>query len=615
MSKKRSDNQRLEDLSRGKAQALLSRFVVNELDNDFGLDLEVALTDADTDNIQEVTAQNFYVQLKASSQFEGEQAKIEMRIADLKLYIQQQIPVILALYDEEADLFYWCTIQEYIWDNLERVKPDWRRQTTHEVKVDKGYTFSDLDLLARTVEDVQKRIMRRHNRSLDIGEGVALNVEDFHEIDEQIESDILSYKGHSLLKSKELMSQGKEREAQKIVEEVFRTPTDDEGKVKSILAKTFFMSSFEPENAIQVINLCNEGIELAETLSMVGDEQYLRAQREIAKLYILLDRQRKISIIASIQEEATYCGEDVLAPLSVEEEALLDEKLEVSTELNDVLATLLDERLFFEYAACLSDIIDFISRQIMGFVALRRVDQSTLSDREHPFVEQAEQLVDFLPEREEAYNLQKSLALYRHHTKNPDIALTHAKQCVDLAKKLDNQRLISLADDLVQKIQDEPDPYATFSDPNAVEDDRDLEMSERQHMMKMLVEHLGHDIENPSDESDKALKQGIKDADPTECFRHCEHLRMRYYSTSRLGKATGVHTLGQKVMWCKHGGSVTGSDLDTIFSDFKSQYCQGCEYHSPRDDDWVCTFGWYEDQTEFDDFAEFLSDFERQNLV
>lgn len=192
MTKKRSDNQRLEDLSRGKAQARLSSFVVNELENDFGLDLEVALTEQDTEDIQEVTAQNFYIQLKASSSFEGDTAKFDIRTADLNFYIQQNIPVVLALYDEKADTFYWCAIQEYVWNKLEREKPDWRRQTTCRMKVDKDYTFENLDILNRTVEDVQKRILRRQSRGLDIGEGVAINAHDFRDMDEQIESDIMN---------------------------------------------------------------------------------------------------------------------------------------------------------------------------------------------------------------------------------------------------------------------------------------------------------------------------------------------------------------------------------------------------------------------------------------
>ncbi|WP_042662845.1 DUF4365 domain-containing protein [Haloferax sp. ATB1] len=614
MTKKRSDNQRLEDLSRGKAQVLLSQFVVNELDNDFGLDLEVALTEQDTDDVQKVSAQNFYIQLKASSSFEGDKAKFDIRTADLKFYIQQNIPVVLALYGEESDTFYWCVVQEYVWNKLEREKPDWRRQTTCRIKVDKDYTFEDLDILNRTVEDVQKRILRRQSRGLDIGEGVAINAYDFRDMDDQIESDIMNYKGHSLLKSNELMKQGKESEARKIVEEVLQAPKDDEGKVKSILARLFFIDPMDPDAAIQVLELSTHGIELAEKLGLVGDEQFLRVQREIAKLYILLDKQRDIAIIGSIQEEATYSGGDVLVPLSMEERELLEKKLEVSTELNNALAALLDEGLFFEYAVCLSDVIDFISRQVMGFVALRKVDRDALSEREHPFVEQAEQLIDFLPEREEAYNLHKSLALYRHHTCNPDTALVHAEKCVELAEQLEDQRLIPLSHDLVEKIKNEPDPYAEFSNPDLPEDDRNLEMGERQDMMKRIVEHLGHDVDNPTNEYEIALRQGIEDADPTEYFRHCEHLRMRYYTTSTLGKATGVHTLGEKVMWCKHGGHISGSNLESIFSKFKNCYCEGCEYHSPRGSDWMCTFGWYEDQIEFGDFAEFLVEYEGEHF-
>lgn len=76
-----------------------------------------------------------------------------------------------------------------------------------------------------------------------------------------------------------------------------------------------------------------------------------------------------------------------------------------------------------------------------------------------------------------------------------------------------------------------------------------------------------------------------------------------------------MHTLGEKVMWCKHGGPVSGTDLESMFSNFKKQYCEGWEYHSPRSNDWTCTFGWYEDQIEFDDLADFLVEYEEKRVA
>jgi hypothetical protein len=77
-----------------------------------------------------------------------------------------------------------------------------------------------------------------------------------------------------------------------------------------------------------------------------------------------------------------------------------------------------------------------------------------------------------------------------------------------------------------------------------------------------------------------------------------------------LGRMTGVTSLGQKVVWCEHGGTVMGTSLEVLFEGFKRDYCEGCEHHCPRDDDWECTVEWVQEQEDDSEFQEVLDNIE-----
>lgn len=619
MGKKRSDNQRLEDLSRAKAKAILSKFVVNDLENDFGIDLEVALTEEDVDDVQEVQPQNFYIQLKSSHDFgDKDNAVWDPETTDLKFWIRQPIPVALALYCEKEDRIYWTIVQDYVWDKLDKSKPGWRRQDYCRVKVSKSQTLDQLDILEDAVIRCQNRILRRHSRGLNIGEGVAFTPSDFSEMDNQIESDLLNFKGHSLMKAHELLNDGKIEEASEILQEVYETPRDDEGKLKSISGKIFLRDPFEPEVAFEVMELAEEGIEIAHQLDKVGEEQFMTVHKHVSGLYVLLRKRRQAYFSRRIQEEGDYEMPGFNYIFNVEMRELAAFELSAAASISDALATLLNNNLYYEYAVCLDPILDFISRQLMELVALDVIDRKELREEgyQHPFVDQCEQLLDFFPENEIAFNLNKGLGLYYYNSYNPEKAKERLQTAIQIAKDLDDERLIERTQEILDQIEEHTDPYEFYE--QGVDEDKDrneeeIPTVEHQRMMRDLVEMQGYDLDDSEDEYVDALKLGIQDANPSEYLRHCEHLRIKYWSTSPFGKATGVSSLGTKVMWCKHGGQTSGLSLETLFNGFKARHCEGCEHHSQRGDDWECTLGKVREQEKDPEFVSFLEKFEKNS--
>lgn len=611
MTKERSDNQRLEDLSRAKAKAILSQFVVNDLENDFGLDLEVALTKSGEER-QTVQPQNFYIQLKSSHDYGSKDTIAEdVETDDLEYWINQPVPVVLVAYSESTDELYWTVIQSHVWDVLNEENPGWRRQGTSRVRISRDRKLGDLDDLEDTVLRTQNRIVRRQSRGLNIGEGVEFTPEDFSEMDAQIESDILSFKGHTLEKAHQLFKQGRTEEGDELVKEVYEAPRDDKGKLKAIDAQVFLKDSFEPEVAFEVMELAEEGIELASELDEPGDEQYLIIHNHISRLYVLLRKQREFILQQQIQEEAEYDLNGFEYLFLQQARELAEEQLSSATALNNSLSTLLEENLYYEYAVCLSPVLDYISRQLMQLVTLDVVDRDDLrEDDRHPFVDQCEQLLDFLSDDEIAFNLNKSLGLYYYHSFEPQKSEERIETAIEIAEELDDDSLVEVTKELLQDVREHPDPYVRYEDSVERPEHEEQNTERYQEAMAEIVESLGYDLSNTDDRQVEALRIGIEDADPSEYFRHCEHLRISYWSSSMLGRMTGVTSLGQKVMWCKHGGTMMGASLEVLFRGFKKDHCEGCEHHCPRDDDWKCTVGWVQEQQDDPEFQKVLDNIE-----
>lgn len=61
--------------------------------------------------------------------------------------------------------------QDYIWDTLNNETPGWREQDYNWIHVSKQDTFGDTDTLKDAVVASQKRIIRRQNMGLGLGEG------------------------------------------------------------------------------------------------------------------------------------------------------------------------------------------------------------------------------------------------------------------------------------------------------------------------------------------------------------------------------------------------------------------------------------------------------------
>lgn len=390
VTKKRSDDQELQAVSEGALQKELSAFVLNELSEDFGLDFQATLTEELDDEYQQVSSINFFIQLKASQDFGGgDTAGFSASTNDLNLYLQNPSPVILTLYDNSEDEFYWTIVQEYIWDELEERTPDWQSQGSNTVRVDKDQTFSDIDHLRTRVLEAQDRIVRRHNMAMGIGQGLQFSPDDPSELDMQIESSLQDFKGHSLVKSAEMLKKGEREGAKGQLRKVYETPEEDEGKLKALSGLLHILHPDQgQEEALRILELAEEGTELAEDLDQLGHKKYIQIHKNHAQLSILLDKTKEILFSMKIQEDD---GDEFFQVFLTEGLFdLLEEKLRVFGEINDALNILLKNDEYYHYAISLPLIVDYITSQTIVYARLKIIDRDELrsSDQVHPIVTQ-----------------------------------------------------------------------------------------------------------------------------------------------------------------------------------------------------------------------------------
>lgn len=162
MSKKKHANQKLEQKSRAKLKNCFSGWIVNDIFQDFGLDMKIRFTES-PDKIpvtpeisgnlsedeeftfsekREVMPVSCFVQLKASKEFDGEEvAKKSLDTDWIKTYRKSSLPVVILLYEESSNEFYWEILQNFYQKNL-RDDLDWFSQGKKQIEIPRENSFS-----------------------------------------------------------------------------------------------------------------------------------------------------------------------------------------------------------------------------------------------------------------------------------------------------------------------------------------------------------------------------------------------------------------------------------------------------------------------------------------
>lgn len=609
---KRSDNQRLDKRGEAHLNLQLERYVVNAYENDFGIDFEVNLTtkaDAKDDDLQQITGEHFFIQLKSSAGFDSDDSVFaDLQTTHIAQYLDQPLPVVLAIYDDEYEGIYWRVVQEFVWDELSHENENWHEQSTVRVRIPRSQKLTDHDRLETAIQRTQNRIIRNQSRDLAIGEGLSFSPDDFTELERQRENDRLSYRGLTLLKARQHLKRGDFDEAEESISEISESDHEDQAKVKALFMEMMRRNPAHAGEALEIVEYAQEAETLAQDLNLEVDELISTVHKHVAGLFVILEKRREMMFTDAVQDLDEFEVPDYDYLRDIESRNLLIGEVRAAGAINRALATLRENDHYYEYAVCLPPIIDYLSSRIMVGTLSPKEDRG--EDELNPLVDQAVQLADYIPEPETEFNLRKSAAVYYYYTNNPDTAKELLNDARDLAEEIDDHVLVKDTEDLLQRIEEQPDPYDHSDDSEGGDEEGDT-VPNREEAVRQILELQGIDVDldDPGsgeyDPVESAARLGIDDADSEEYHRHCEHLHVAY-NPSYLGKLTGVASIGTKILWCKHGGGMSSASLTRMFPAFKDEYCDGCEHHCPRPDDWELTHEFAEQQVNDSEFQEFL---------
>lgn len=306
------------------------------------------------------------------------------------------------------------------------------------------------------------------------------------------------------------MQQGNTEEARETLIDVYNAPEKDEGKLKALVGLAHTYNSLEPEEAVTIIELSEEAIDLVHDLDIGGLEYYTKIHKHQSELFILLKKTEEILVSLKFQGEdadaffAYYFNETLIE--------LLEEKIRIFSEINDALNQLVDGNHLYEFIVSLPIVLDYISNQILRLTQLQIVDKAALGEEkhDHPLVEQCEQILDIVDDPEIRMLLGKSLGRYYYFTLEPEKAITYFTTGISGAEELGDEHTVEFLEELLDDVENQPDPYER--EGVSEEEVEEMSLSEYQEMAKDMLEMQGIDLDaDNEDRMMEAVRLGVKD--------------------------------------------------------------------------------------------------------
>lgn len=604
MAKKRTRNQQLEQESRSKFSLIFSPWIVNDLPNDFGLDFEVRITEKDTDVAnQVVTGLSFYAQLKATEN-EADDYYCDLETTDIKLYCDTNIPVLIAKYYSKFDVFFYEIIQIYTWDVIERRNPKWQDQSSNRIRFRKK--IGEISEIKKDIFEAQKRIIRKSNYNLGLGEGFS-----FSELDSLREIDLSEFKFKTTLEGFSKIREGDVESGIKLLQEAYAVKRDDLLTLNVCFNLILHLNSLNPTNHSKIKQYVSDGKKIAKELNLSGfvalfkivECQVLLIQNIISLSQVLLTRK-----INELQKEALMellIQKDVLILYNIQQRIIL--------KIGEFLNQLIRNKDYFELTISLIILLESITFQVQRLGFIREDFVELESKHRHPFISVLEGIFSKLTDRQLQQLAFCKLGIYYFSICDYEKAERYTKSSIKIAHELGNigaeKELNLILEDIIQQ----KNPY----DPkNKMQEEEinNMTFSQIKQFLIRQMELQGFDLSKTNDQKIDVINLAISDSDPTQYLKHCEQLRISYYNTSMFGKMIGLPALGQKVVWCNNAKKIaSGLSLKTVFNSFVRENCIDCTQIRPRGDQWTCTYGEFVILLNDPDFQEFLKNFYKIN--
>ena len=599
MPKERTRKQELEDMSEAKLKQLLSGWVVNKLDKDFGIDFDVRMTESnvkDSGN-QIVTGDHFSLQLKSTDDDCKNGFFEDLEMVDWNLFLENSTPVILAKYYSKCDLIMYEVIQPYAWNILDRKESKWKDGTQKRIHLSKK--IDNLEVLKRDIHEAFIQIVRKRNYyNTSIGEGI--NPSDF---DKLRDKDLQEFKFKTLMVAFSEINSGNEEKGIELLEEVYSCPREDVLKFVANINLILHLNSLNPHNHNRIVKYSEEGIKLSERTGDNVFKDFLAITIHNVALVRLIT---KMSQMLYAKRISNMSGGDFVPFYDIE----ISQLYQIQDRINRNIQTLIENQLksnnLYGLALSLSTLIETVVYQVERFSIVNDNLLEIEAKHRRPFIEGYEKLISIIKDESIIQFGYYLLARYYFYMCDYQKAEGYISKAIEISERLGCRSSEDWYDRLLDDTRNKKSPF----DPNNQTKMNIEEMTFAQYrdILQKSLELQG--IKTSVSEGDSAhsdyIQIALEDADPSEFMKYCENMRIEYLGTSMLGHNIGLFSLGPKIIWCANSGALEGVSLERLHQGFVEGRCKNCALRKERPQDWVCTIKSFQEMNSIPQFQEFL---------
>jgi len=591
----------LEHESKAKLSQMMSDWIINELNNDFGFDYDVRITEINPEDPdkQIVTGWSFYIQLKSTDDDCENGFYHDLSVTDINLYLENGIPVLLVKYYSKCDLLFYEIIHSYVWDILDHENPKWREQGTKRIQLTKK--IDDLERIKKEIYEVQIRSIRKFNYyNMGLGEGI--NPAEF---DELRQKDLQEYKFKTIMTAFSEIKNGDEARGLELLQEACSAPTEDLLKFCSIINIILQLNPLLPENHEKIYDYSTKGLELSKEIDANEFEDFLKISICNLSLVQIITKIGQLLLTRNISKQS---DSDFTVIYDIELINLYKLQEVFNRRIQTSIENLIQQNNIIGLAISSAILMETIIYQVQKFVLADEEYLKIEIEHRRPFIDNFEKLLSLIDDEDIIQHGYYKLAEYYFWICDYKKSEYYILKSINISNKLGYTNNVVSYNRMLDDIKNEKSP----SDPkNRVHlNSENVTFAEIREATIQSLQLQGISLSGTDDDSENffidAICLGVEDIDPSEYLRYCEHLRVGYLYPSPLGQSIGLFSLGQKAIWCNKCGGVQGTSLKTIFNFFINNNCKDCDLKKSRDSDWICSWKAFEELCLEPEFQEYL---------
>jgi hypothetical protein len=572
------------------SQVIPSNWIIRDIVPDYGLDKSVEIVEKGI-----VTGKEFLVQVKgtANIKFLNNRVSYRLKVANLKYYLQKDIPVILVVVDINQKKCYWLFLQQYMFDALDNNKPIETNKVTTTVSIpienDVSLTIPELKEIAFAGPTYisSKKLDNVPIGHLELWKSNADAISKLLRVSDKLQKKMFQARLEVAYRYQKENDYGKSRETLVQIAEQAKLK-DPATYIKAILAIIYQMNPVSQNKEIfKLLDSIKELVEKSNNsaLQIMWWGDFL--ETIFVKLVNNYNSYRTLHLVASQSPRGS------MAPfLGVEINKTINGLYQAEKDFIQWIAKAYQNREFFVY-------LDLLSR--LAKMQFLWCDNNSLKGNPTAVNSQiksieltllfAEKLATVVSQ-DLRFEIYLDLATLYNSIEANELRDKYLKNAMELATKLDHKGF----QHEVQSIQESFKKAYTIPFLLGIKDEpttnHRITDEQEEEMLKHLLKIGGIDITSDDDLASLA-RIGLKDRNPERILKFCENLHTEIVNYGPIWDMVALPSTGTKILYCeKKEVAIFGRQLDLLLESMKQKNCANCNEQCSRPNNWKWTHEW-----------------------